>query len=659
LPEDLARRARADDDFQFYCETYYPQLFTLEWSQDHLRVIKKIERVVKYNETLAIAMPRGSGKTSFCIVAVIWALLSGRHKFVLLIASSDDAAKTLLENIKNQLQSNDMLLRDYPEAIYPIRKLEGESRKCVGQKNYGIPTEITWGKDEVVFPNISGSVSAGALIRVSGLTGNFRGSMHVMPNGEAVRPSLVICDDPQTDASARSAIQTQERLAIINGAVVGLAGPAQKTAIIIPCTVIRQGDLADQLLDRNKYPAWHGERTKLVYSWPTNQKLWHEYQQIRDASLRNDGDAQEANDFYSFHREAMDEGSQVAWPQRYAQNELSAIQHAMNLKYDRGESMFASEYQNEPLVDNELAESLTLDQFASKANGRERGIVPMQATKLTAFIDVHDTLLYWMICAWQDDFTGYVIDYGTYPEQHRHYFTLLSANRTLSTVYPHAGVDGAIQEGLTHLVTSLLARDFKRGEGLIRIDRLLVDMGYKPEIVAAVKFKSGGSTMMLSKGLGLKAGNKPIASYERRPGWQFGHNWYIPNVSKTREFPHVTFDTNYWKSLCHTGLKTTAGDAGSISIFGKATNHDLVADHIVNSETWTLTHGQGRDVREWKVKPNRPDNHWLDCFVGCSVAASILGAKVKGQETLKKKGGGGQRLSLAALQAERRAGNGR
>ena len=41
---DLQRRWRADGDFRFFCETYFPQVFSLAWSEDHLRVIAKIER---------------------------------------------------------------------------------------------------------------------------------------------------------------------------------------------------------------------------------------------------------------------------------------------------------------------------------------------------------------------------------------------------------------------------------------------------------------------------------------------------------------------------------------------------------------------------------------------------------------------------------------
>jgi hypothetical protein len=41
--------------------------------------------------------------------------------------------------------------------------------------------------------------------------------------------------------------------------------------------------------------------------------------------------------------------------------------------------------------------------------------------------------------------------------------------------------------------------------------------------------------VLLSKGMGLKAGNKPMASYTRRPGERQGHNWYIPNVLRSSE----------------------------------------------------------------------------------------------------------------------------
>jgi uncharacterized membrane protein YraQ (UPF0718 family) len=77
----------------------------------------------------------------------------------------------------------------------------------------------------------------------------------------------------------------------------------------MPCTVIRNGDLADQILDRSKHPEWQGERTRLVYEFPTNEKLWAQYAQLRGDSLRNDGNGKEATAFYRAHRAEMDAGA--------------------------------------------------------------------------------------------------------------------------------------------------------------------------------------------------------------------------------------------------------------------------------------------------------------------------------------------------------------
>ena len=93
----------------------------------------------------------------------------------------------------------------------------------------------------------------------------------------------------------------------------------------------------------------------------------------------------------------------------------------------------------------------------------------------------------------------------------------------MGRAFQGVGEEGAIQAGLEKLVTDLLQRSWsKAGGGLARIDRLLVDMGYKSGVVAAVKHKAGGSAMMLSKGVGLRAGSKPISMYQRRPGWTLG-----------------------------------------------------------------------------------------------------------------------------------------
>ncbi len=306
----------------------------------------------------------------------------------------------------------------------------------------------------------------------------------------------------------------------------------------------------------------------------------------------------------------------------------------MNLKLQVGEEAFASEYQNEPILEQFNDDVLTAEQVCSKFNGYKGGDVPLACTKLTMFIDVHDKLLFYCVCAWQEDFTGFVIDYGTFPEQRRSFFTLASATRTLGRAFSDRGSDGPIHAGLVQLVSAYLDRNFKQGDGLAKIDRMPVDMGYKAPIVAHVKHKVGGAVMWLSKGVGIKADRKPLSSYSRHCGKTHGHFWYVPNVSKTAEFLHVVVDVNYWKMFVYAGLATAAGDHGCISIFGReGQDHKLFAEHVAHSETRAETQGHGRVVHEWSLRPNRPDNHWLDCLVGCAVGASMCGVHTPGEES--------------------------
>lgn len=119
--EDPDRRGQCSENFRCFCETYFPGAFYLAWSDDHLRVIEKIERAVIDGGLFAFAMPRGSGKTSLARISGLWAILYGYRPYVCLIGSAEDQAKSMLDAIKREMLANDLLLADFPEAIYVLR----------------------------------------------------------------------------------------------------------------------------------------------------------------------------------------------------------------------------------------------------------------------------------------------------------------------------------------------------------------------------------------------------------------------------------------------------------------------------------------------------------------------------------------------------------
>lgn len=656
--ENPERRAAAEDSFELFCRTYFPDEFTMPWSECHLRAADRVETAVGSGGKFAFAMPRGSGKTTICEWAVLWVILTGKCRFVLFIGATEKSAEQRIKDIKKALETNDLLYADFPEAVHPVRCLERSNRRTAGQKFNGEPTGIEWLAKRIVMATVrdqQGQVSpcAGAVIDVCGLTGDIRGAKYKTETGESIRPDLVICDDPQTRESAKSHGQSEDRAKIIAGDIAYLAGPSTPTTVLMPCTVIYQDDLADQMLDREKHPEWRGERHKMVISFPENEELWEEYDEIRRQSLESWGDIRDATAFYVQNRAEMDKGAEVYWPERYFEGEASAIQHAMNKKLE-DEDAFYAEYQNEPrqsaLSDSEL---LTADQIAARTTALKRFVVPPETTKLITFIDVQKRLLYYVTMAFAPDFTSWIIDYGSYPDQARSYFTYYQAKPILADVVEATSLEGRLYEGLTNLTGLLLERAYERDDGGIQsTDRILIDANWGESTDVVYQFcrqSPHRSTLLPSHGKFVGASNPPLCAHKVKPGEKL--HLHCLTALGDRRYRHAVHDSNYWKSFFHKRLATPAGSRGAMTLFeGK---HRMFADHC-KAESPVEVEGRGRKVDEWKQRPSEPDNHLFDCAVGCCVGANIEGIVLKETENEQKKGG--KKLKLSEIQKQKKRG---
>jgi hypothetical protein len=662
--KDPKRRKKGLASLRAFCTTYLAPAFPLPFSDDHLKVIAKIERAVLHGGHFAEAMPRGSGKSTICEAAVLWAALKGVRRFVALIAAVADFGTAMVDSINSELENNDLLLEDFPEVVYPFRALEQSNNRASGQRCMGKLTWIRRTSGKLVFPTIDGSLSSGVIIVGTGIEGGkLRGLRHKLKDGTVIRPDLIIGDDLQTDESAWSISECVKREKAITGKILGMAGPGMIPACIVCGTVIRTGDVMDNLLDRQKHPEWQGERMKMIYSFPKRMDFWDEYARILREDLAVGGNGSKARTFYRKNRKAMDQGAKVAWKHRKAKEDVSAIEHAMKLFYRDRETFFA-EYQNEPVMEESARRIMTADQIAAKQNGLQRGDVPETCSRLTAFIDVHLELLYWLVMAWEDDFTGYVVDYGTYPDQKRSYLMLREVRRTLASVARReegeVGMEGSIYAGLKAITNQLAEREFIRDDGVsLRIERIGIDANWGQTTSLVKKFcrQSIHAALLLpSHGHYYGARHKPLSQYEKKRGERLerDYNWHIPKVQH-RQVRHITWDTNWWKSFAHARLGVAIGDPGCVSLF-KSNDHRMLADHLT-AETPTHTEGHGRKLDEWEQKPGT-DNHLFDCFVGCHVLASERGCKLEAisqasRRRLKPKK---PRMTLSELQRARRAG---
>ena len=682
--EDIERREACAGSLRLFCETYNPEAFSLSWSDYQLRSIDRIEEAVKLGALYAMAEPRGGGKTTRLRMAALWAIANGLRRYVFLLGATDPKAVDSLDSLKMFMRFLPLFVADYPEICYPIQKLEGEARRVGGQTCGGKPTLMEWTSDRIVLPTVpppenwpghwplrpDGMVtSSGSLVATSGLTGEgIRGSLKTIATGEQLRPDLVLLDDPQTNESARSRTQNVTREQLISADVLGMAGPGKSISAMMACTIIAPGDCIDRMTDRAKHPAWRGERTRMLPKMPTDMTAWDAYFEVyRRCLLKEPPDFEESNSHYAANQAILEAGAEASWSERKLPGELSAIQSAMHL-YHRDRRAFMSEYQNDPdPIDLGQLDDLNAGDIAKKKNGLVRGLCPRTATHLTVGVDVQASILFYTVAAWSPGFAGAVVDYGAWPKQGRSYFAAADARPSLEGVFRDEKYDenARIFAGLKAMLGEVVGRAYPRdGGGEMRVARCLVDSGKWDEAIRdACRRSPFAALLMVSKGYGIGAGAAPMANWGAKPGEKRGEHWIERANTEGGRGRLVLIDTNYWKSFVARRLQTPEMGAGCLQLWGDGrSDHQLYADHLT-AEYRVATSGRGRKLEEWKLRPERPDNHFWDTLVYATVAAAQLGlvfsasvaagekpeekkprVKVKMSELFAQKHGGGVRV---------------
>jgi hypothetical protein len=629
------QRDRCRFNLRLALETYHAKTFAMDWSPCHLELIQLLQTAILEGFQQAVAEPRGTGKTSIFVRGLLWGVLNSHVRFGVLLGADDVAKKKLYRMLKRELMVNDELLMDFPEVVYAFRRSKWVQTRAKNQTSRGEPTRLECASDLIVFPDMPETRECGnALSAIA--TGTLLGASTRGLVANDLRPDLVLIDDPQTRKSASSQTETRERMNILNADIMGMGGPDKKLSVLVTCTVIRKDDLAEQILDRREHPEWHGIRVKMLREFPVNMQLWHEWSDIVRTSLENDLPLDEAHAFYSEHRETLDEGAEVYWEARIQPGFVSAIETAMYF-YFRNPHGFASEYQNEP----EEVQSSDLE-FPSKETMRtqchtcERLLVPRDAVHLTSFVDVQKKVLYYGVIAWRKDFTGYWIDYGTWPDQERRYYTKTDIRRTIGHVMRGTSWDACLLNALTQLILPPkddeaqrfnLAQPFIREDGVeMRIERGMVDANWGDSSDVVYRFVLDNALNTIwkpSHGQYIRAGKKRLNESQKKRGEKRGLHYV---VTKHENYPveRVVYDTNWWKTFYCQRWSTIIGDAGAM-YFPVGHVHDLLSDHHAAEYGVEVKVGE-KSFTEWFARGGQ-DNDFLDIGVGCCVAAAELGCR--------------------------------
>lgn len=601
-----AEREKCRNDLKRFAEEVFANVIYHGWSENHLIYLRYLQDIFTKGGRQAVAMPRGSGKTSLAVIAILWAMLYKHRRYTVVVASTSQLAEQFIKRIKVFLETNDRLLEWFPGDIVPFRKLEGVSLRAKTQHYKDKLTYIGYSNHEIIFPFIDEAEAKGAVIQAFGITGSIRGLQHATPDGDIRRPDAVLIDDPQTKDSARSVGQTKYRSSVIDQDIGMLGGPGETISMLMTCTVIEPGDLADKYLNRRIRPEWRGYRTKALNSFPKNLKLWKKYYDILVEEMVNEEDNTRSTQFYKDHFDAMHEGAQVAWEGYKREEHIDALQTLM-IEYLQDKHRFFAEYQNEPIRENVETVSVTEAKVRRQLNGIPHVAIPENTAFVTMAADINYYGIHWAKMAIDRQYAGYITDYGRYPDQ-ANLWTKDSTKTSKQAIY-----DGIVE-------IARLASSMKRVP-----DILLIDCGFEMETVfAACAFASRQYPVRVLPSRG-RANNQYKV---RNPIGLVGDGVYLANFEGKGRV--VVINVDIWKFRTLQGFMQRPGAPASVSLYGDVEkDHFPIARHIAAERLVDHYTRNGEEKFEWRVMPGAR-NDWFDAVTAAFAAGSLFGLAVGG-----------------------------
>lgn len=612
-PERRAALEASDEEWLRY---YYAHRFFNQFTDAHREIISDFQELVEHGGDKAVADQRGGGKTTIVKGLATKYVFTGRLRFPVIIGANGVEARAILDDIKNEIESNDCLCEDYPEICVPIRALDRWAARARKQTVKGEPTNIKWSEDKIVLPTVPGSRASGACIQIRGMDAAIRGM-----NERGMRPDFALLDDAETTESAASDVEIEKRERKIERDVAFLGGPNRRIARMMLCTIGNRKCLAFKYTDPKQKPSWGGRRYRQLVEKPKEHDgKWLDYMNKLRAGqeLGTDPEGNEARQLYLDNREVMDEGAIIGNPYRYdsQRGEVSALQACYNLIARTSWDSFCTEMQNDPPEEDGLENSgITSSLVASRISGLELQELPHEFKSLVHFIDLGHHYCYWGDSAWQTECIGTILDYGALDV---HGITKDS---------DQAALERALLKTL-HEWRSMLLGKYKNHEGQVRNpDLCLVDSGSGLHTKAVYEFcRQVGAPFYPSKGFDKSVWRAPAKAVRTGDHWA-----KVPQPGGAQLYE---FDATYWKQFAHQRFLTPTFDAehrpkpGSLSLFicpelEQYRKERREFTHQAVAEIWGVAKPGGKPGWIGHKK-----NHYQDVTAGLCLAASVTGIEL-------------------------------
>ncbi len=302
----LAAARVGPSKFLTWARRHLPQHFAKPPSRMHVWLASRLDAMAQTRGVkLNVLGPRGGAKSTLVTLAyVLRAAVEGWEPYVWIVSDTKPQAHAHLENLKTELADNAQLAAEYPAAA---------GRGPV------------WRGGAVQLNN-------GVRVEAFGTGQRIRGRRH-----RENRPTLIVCDDLENDGHIVSALQREHSRTWFHGTLLKAGTP--RTNVVNLATALHREALAVQL---HRTPGWTSRIFQAVVRWPDAMSLWEQWEGLY-AAPENPDARRNARSFYEEHRDEMDAGAVVLWP------EHEDLYTLMCMRAESGRGAFEREKQNSPI----------------------------------------------------------------------------------------------------------------------------------------------------------------------------------------------------------------------------------------------------------------------------------------------------------------------
>ncbi|MBU4491265.1 MAG: phage terminase large subunit, partial [Euryarchaeota archaeon] len=236
-----------------FAKIYFSDYMTSLPCSFHEEICKILmEMSEKRNRNLAVAAPRGHAKSTIVsLFYAVWSICYSKENYIVLFSATKAQAVTLMSDIKRALESNEELIRDFPEVCHA-----GE-----GLNKY------QWTQQVIETRN-------GIKVHALGYEGEARGFKF----GQH-KPTLIIFDDIDGDKNTYSSKSRSDLLKWFKSTVRYIG--SKRTNMVAVGTLLHTDSLLARFINNNEFQNWNEKKTyKAVISDAKREDLWEKWIKI-------------------------------------------------------------------------------------------------------------------------------------------------------------------------------------------------------------------------------------------------------------------------------------------------------------------------------------------------------------------------------------------